>query len=474
MLWRGLFYWRGIMSGPPQPHIEIDVCTLLFGGCDADGRPLGDPMLARRHLLRLGLGRSSADFLARAIWWWFRAGRRDFYKFNIPCAHPNYREGDSWCEELGFCWQTLRQARAAVATKIGRGDSKKEILRSKQLASLLLYWTRADNSTWYELNEFLLCDLLSQALEVRVVMPAPGPRPPHTHTRPAPSHAPARGGATAILDHPQPGNAYAPQSRSYPQNHHPIGDDTRVTSDEERCLGDTPYSSIQQIKEEENKDGEFVRLISRGLEGEGVFPEPALTIARKAYHEGMDLDATLELFWAHKAHAASSKRVRDPIAAATQRLLRGELKPPYASKSSPAAAEFKAIMNGAGQEDARPPSFASESLDEPAASTTPPPPIFSPSLPEDEPGHMKVDTCGKNPAPPWWEPARQHLRGQMTQATYDFLLASCEVWEDDDGTLLVLARDDGAAAHLQRWERRIREAIHIAGGGERALFVASR
>jgi hypothetical protein len=462
------------MSAPPQQlNIEIDLCTLLFGGCDADGRPTGDPMLARRHLLRLGLGRGSADFLARAIWWWLRVGRRDFYKFNIPCAHPSYHEGDSWCEELGFSWQTLRQARASVATKIGRGDSKKEILASKQLASLLLYWTRADNSTWYELNEALLCDLLSQALEVRVVMPMPGPRPPHTHTRPTPSYAPARDGATAILDHPRPDSAYAPPGQSYPQNGHSIGNDTRGTFDEERCLGDTPYSSIQQIKEEENKDGEFIRLIALGLEGEGVFPEPALTIARKAYHEGLDLDAVLELFWAHKAHAASSKRVRDPIAAATQRLLRGELKPPYTSKSSPAAAEFKAFMNDASQEDGGPPSLASEPLGKPTPPTTPPP-IFSPSLPEDEPGHMKVDAFGKALAPPWWESARQHLRGQMTQATYDFLLASCEVWEDDDGTLLILARDDGAAAHLQRWEKRLREAIQIAGGGEREFFVASQ
>ena len=33
----------------------------------------------------------------------FRLGDcEEFYKFKEPCGHRLYKEGDSWCEELGF------------------------------------------------------------------------------------------------------------------------------------------------------------------------------------------------------------------------------------------------------------------------------------------------------------------------------------------------------------------------------------
>ena len=40
--------------------------------------------------------------LQQLIYRWVQSGRRPFYKFTGPCAHPLCRPGDSWEEELGL------------------------------------------------------------------------------------------------------------------------------------------------------------------------------------------------------------------------------------------------------------------------------------------------------------------------------------------------------------------------------------
>lgn len=80
-----------------------------------------------------------------------------FYKFMEPCSHPRYREGDSWCEELGFTRSEFIRARDKIATKIRRGVSKKEAFDN----SFVIYWTDSNRMTFYEVNEELLDNALS-------------------------------------------------------------------------------------------------------------------------------------------------------------------------------------------------------------------------------------------------------------------------------------------------------------------------
>ncbi len=40
--------------------------------------------------------------LQQAAYWWCKMGEQPYYKFKEPCNAPQYRDGESWCEELGF------------------------------------------------------------------------------------------------------------------------------------------------------------------------------------------------------------------------------------------------------------------------------------------------------------------------------------------------------------------------------------
>jgi hypothetical protein len=48
--------------------------------------------------------------LQQIIYRWVRSNRHPFYKFGAPCAHPNYKPGDSWQEEIGISRSELETA----------------------------------------------------------------------------------------------------------------------------------------------------------------------------------------------------------------------------------------------------------------------------------------------------------------------------------------------------------------------------
>lgn len=79
--------------------------------------------------------------------WGGKCGR-PFYKFNAPCSHPDYREGDSWQEELKFTRSELETALKRIAVKITKGKSKQEVRQH----ALVMYWTDKTRKTWYEPN----------------------------------------------------------------------------------------------------------------------------------------------------------------------------------------------------------------------------------------------------------------------------------------------------------------------------------
>ena len=90
--------------------------------------------------------------LQQLIYRWVQSGRRPFYKFTGPCAHPLCRPGDSWEEELGLTRRQFETARAGIATRT-QGDVADD--------SLVSYWMTTGHCTWYAINEPLLVEKLA-------------------------------------------------------------------------------------------------------------------------------------------------------------------------------------------------------------------------------------------------------------------------------------------------------------------------
>lgn len=99
-------------------------------------------------------GSVAATILLQQIAYWYdKQGDRPFYKFLRPCkSHKQYREGDSWQEELGFSRRELDAALAQIATK-ATGKVSREQARKD---SLVVWWTDKNRLTWFEPNAELL------------------------------------------------------------------------------------------------------------------------------------------------------------------------------------------------------------------------------------------------------------------------------------------------------------------------------
>jgi len=107
-------------------------------------------------------GRVTASILLRQIlYYWENVSKgRPFYKFRAPCQHDRYVEDDSWLECLGFSPAEFDTALKTIGTKITKGTSRTEALGGKEICNIVLYWTDSNRTTWYELNEPLLAELL--------------------------------------------------------------------------------------------------------------------------------------------------------------------------------------------------------------------------------------------------------------------------------------------------------------------------
>lgn len=82
--------------------------------------------------------------LNQAMYWAVKHGN-PFYKFKLPCGHPLYKDGDSWCEEMG-----LTRAEFDTGLKyLGQKISKKIIPDQE---AFIWYWSDMDNKTYYCVN----------------------------------------------------------------------------------------------------------------------------------------------------------------------------------------------------------------------------------------------------------------------------------------------------------------------------------
>lgn len=118
----------------------------------------------------------AAILLQEMIYFWKSKEGKPFYKFKEPCDHDDYREGDSWCEALGFNKHEFDTALKVIGVKVTKGASKNDLLAteyperkagetdeqfyerfSKALQCCVLYWTDRNRKTWFQVNETLLC-----------------------------------------------------------------------------------------------------------------------------------------------------------------------------------------------------------------------------------------------------------------------------------------------------------------------------
>lgn len=104
--------------------------------------------------------------LQQIIYWWFKNGRKKFYKFRgttpetaiskqkdkaVDIKHPLYKRGDSWCEELDITRKEFDRAIKKIGFKLGK---TKNLIKKED--AYVIYYTDKDGLTWYSLNEALL------------------------------------------------------------------------------------------------------------------------------------------------------------------------------------------------------------------------------------------------------------------------------------------------------------------------------
>lgn len=126
-----------------------------------------DRISYRPKLNKLTGGVLPTIMLQQVLYWWVKSGRKPFYKFFAPCEHSDYRTGDSWQEELGFSRTEIENSLKRLGTKIKKGVSKSEALEN----NIIIWWTDRTRKTFYQVNEALLAERLSEVYLCNVENP---------------------------------------------------------------------------------------------------------------------------------------------------------------------------------------------------------------------------------------------------------------------------------------------------------------
>lgn len=90
---------------------------------------------------------NAAILLQQIIYWSSKKEWNKFFKFTQPCTHELYKDGDSWCEELGLSPKEFETAIKCIGYKFGKS---KNILTKE--SALVNYYTDNNRITWYSFN----------------------------------------------------------------------------------------------------------------------------------------------------------------------------------------------------------------------------------------------------------------------------------------------------------------------------------
>lgn len=124
-----------------------------------------ESLLYRPRLRTLTGSVTATILLSQIMWRASKNGWKPFYKFKEPCNHPQYREGDSWEEEIGFSRREFDTALSKIGTKATKGVTVESVLAGHEAKNLVVFWTDSQRVTWYALNTDLLGLLLEQVYE---------------------------------------------------------------------------------------------------------------------------------------------------------------------------------------------------------------------------------------------------------------------------------------------------------------------
>lgn len=112
-------------------------------------RVVAERTIAYRPSLKNITGSTNGAIILQQIaWFWYSNKERPFYKFIQRCDHADYRDGDSWCEELNMTYSEFTTAASKFAFKIEAGLKKSEA--EKQF--IVIFWTDSDRKTWWQFN----------------------------------------------------------------------------------------------------------------------------------------------------------------------------------------------------------------------------------------------------------------------------------------------------------------------------------
>lgn len=102
-------------------------------------------MVSYRPRLTAFVGSITSTLLLCQAMYWARRSEGPFYKFTQPCGHAQYRDGDSWCEELGFS----RHEYLGAIGKIGQRLNSRTMPDPE---AYIWYWTDMSRLTYFQVN----------------------------------------------------------------------------------------------------------------------------------------------------------------------------------------------------------------------------------------------------------------------------------------------------------------------------------
>lgn len=112
-------------------------------------RAVAEKTIAYRPSLKsIAKSTNGAIILQQVAWYWYTNKERPFYKFLQPCDHVDYRDGDSWTEELNFSYSEFITAVDKFAFKVSAGLKKSELEKTYPV----IFWTDSDRKTWWQFN----------------------------------------------------------------------------------------------------------------------------------------------------------------------------------------------------------------------------------------------------------------------------------------------------------------------------------
>lgn len=103
--------------------------------------------------LRPHAGSIAACVVMQQLEYWFDKKPEGFYKFMEPCAHKEYREGDSWLEELGTSPDEFRTSFDKVGIRYTSKTAFEASGDKFQDKFYCSYYDKREGRTWYFRND---------------------------------------------------------------------------------------------------------------------------------------------------------------------------------------------------------------------------------------------------------------------------------------------------------------------------------